>query len=316
MSGVIFCVYKTSLTYRVTYLFRHFTIRGAEDTDFEGGFYHGRILLPPEYPFKPPNIIFLTPSGRFETGVKVCLSFSAFHPELWQPAWGIRLILEALVSFLPSPADGAIGALDWKPEERKRLAKKSVDFCCPTCGKCSNILLDIEKKLKGRNVDKTSKQRFEKDIEKLHALQAAMEGPKEVPHESKSVLQKEDKIEEKTDAESTPHPVEVTVSRNSHKEAETMNENRIMDLEVHDIEEVQVKPVTTNDEASPDGEAIDEIHHENISTEDELTSPLLSDPMANLGIVIFSIVVYLMIRKIRALVDDLVQLEAQFKDQE
>lgn len=64
--------------------------------------------------------MFLTPSGRFETGTKVCLSFSAYHPELWQPAWGIRLILEALISFLPTPADGAIGALDWTSEERKR----------------------------------------------------------------------------------------------------------------------------------------------------------------------------------------------------
>ena len=41
--------------------------------------------------------MFLTPSGRFETNTKICLSFSAYHPELWQPAWGIRLILEALI---------------------------------------------------------------------------------------------------------------------------------------------------------------------------------------------------------------------------
>lgn len=38
----------------------HFTIRGPPDTDFVGGIYHGRILLSPEYPFKPPHIIFLT----------------------------------------------------------------------------------------------------------------------------------------------------------------------------------------------------------------------------------------------------------------
>ena len=50
---------------------------------------------------------------------------SAHHPELWQPAWGIRLILEALISFLPTPADGALGALDWTSEERKKLARKS-----------------------------------------------------------------------------------------------------------------------------------------------------------------------------------------------
>lgn len=38
----------------------HFTIRGPPDTEFEGGVYHGRILLPSEYPVKPPDIIILT----------------------------------------------------------------------------------------------------------------------------------------------------------------------------------------------------------------------------------------------------------------
>jgi ubiquitin-conjugating enzyme E2 J1 len=38
----------------------HFTLRGPPATDFAGGIYHGRILLPPEYPFKPPNIMLLT----------------------------------------------------------------------------------------------------------------------------------------------------------------------------------------------------------------------------------------------------------------
>lgn len=38
----------------------HFTVRGPPSTDFEGGVYHGRILLPADYPMKPPNIILLT----------------------------------------------------------------------------------------------------------------------------------------------------------------------------------------------------------------------------------------------------------------
>lgn len=149
----------------------HFTIRGAEDTDFAGGVYHGRILLPPEYPFKPPNIVFLTPSGRFECGVKVCLSFSAHHPELWQPAWGIRLILEALISFLPTPADGALGALDWTSEERKKLAKGSVKFRCPICcgegETCVDLLPIIEKAESGEK----KKTKFQEEIEKLKMLQ-------------------------------------------------------------------------------------------------------------------------------------------------
>ncbi|CAM9802590.1 unnamed protein product [Discosporangium mesarthrocarpum] len=97
----------------------HFTLRGPKATDFEGGVYHGRILLPTTYPFKPPNIIFTTPNGRFAVGTKICLSISAHHPEYWQPAWGLRLILEALISFFPTEAGGAIGGLDWSPAERK-----------------------------------------------------------------------------------------------------------------------------------------------------------------------------------------------------
>lgn len=150
----------------------HFTIRGAPDTDFAGGVYHGRILLPPEYPFKPPNIVFLTPSGRFECGVKVCLSFSAHHPELWQPAWGIRLILEALISFLPTPADGAIGALDWTPEERRKLAKESVKFRCPHCCAEGETCADLLPELKATgDGDAKNKTKFQEEIEKLKMMQ-------------------------------------------------------------------------------------------------------------------------------------------------
>lgn len=38
-----------------------FAIRGPDGTDFEGGIYHGRILLPHDYPFRPPSFIMLTP---------------------------------------------------------------------------------------------------------------------------------------------------------------------------------------------------------------------------------------------------------------
>eukprot|EP00117_Sycon_ciliatum_P026245 scpid40491/ scgid1367/ Ubiquitin-conjugating enzyme E2 J1; Non-canonical ubiquitin-conjugating enzyme 1; Yeast ubiquitin-conjugating enzyme UBC6 homolog E len=38
----------------------HFTVAGASDSAFDGGRYHGRIILPSEYPMKPPHIIVLT----------------------------------------------------------------------------------------------------------------------------------------------------------------------------------------------------------------------------------------------------------------
>ncbi|GAA5799035.1 hypothetical protein HPULCUR_004444 [Helicostylum pulchrum] len=111
----------------------HFTVRGPKDTDFEEGRYHGRIILPNEYPFKPPELIFLTPNGRFELNTKICLSITGFHPEFWQPAWGIRTVLLAVVGFFPTEARGAIGGLDYTKEERKRLAKKSIDWVCSVC---------------------------------------------------------------------------------------------------------------------------------------------------------------------------------------
>uniref|UniRef100_A0A3B5KSL6 UBC core domain-containing protein n=1 Tax=Xiphophorus couchianus TaxID=32473 RepID=A0A3B5KSL6_9TELE len=37
----------------------HFSVRGPPDSDFDGGVYHGRIVLPPEYPMKPPKDHFL-----------------------------------------------------------------------------------------------------------------------------------------------------------------------------------------------------------------------------------------------------------------
>ena len=118
----------------------HFTLRGPRGSDFQGGLYHGRILLPPQWPMKPPSIMFLNASGRFEVGKKVCLSATSFHPEHWQPAWGIRTILEALVAFFPTPADGALGALQWRPDERRKLALESQTWRCPCCGPVAELV--------------------------------------------------------------------------------------------------------------------------------------------------------------------------------
>lgn len=68
----------------------HFTIRGSRDTAYDNGIYHGRIILPADYPMKPPNLILLTPNGRFETNKKICLSISGHHPETWLPSWSSK----------------------------------------------------------------------------------------------------------------------------------------------------------------------------------------------------------------------------------
>lgn len=112
----------------------HFTIRGPRDSEFEGGIYHGRIILPEEYPLRPPDIIFSTENGRFEVEKKICLTISSHHEETWMPGWSIRTALIALIDFMTTRGDGAIASLDWSKEERKRLAKASLSFKCEKCG--------------------------------------------------------------------------------------------------------------------------------------------------------------------------------------
>lgn len=118
----------------------HFTVCGPSATEFEGGVYHGRISMPPDYPMKPPNIILLTPNGRFEVNKKICLSISGHHPETWQPSWSIRTALLALIAFMPSPGNGTIGALDYTQEERQQMARKSQLWVCSVCGKIADLL--------------------------------------------------------------------------------------------------------------------------------------------------------------------------------
>lgn len=119
----------------------HFTVRGPPDTAFEGGYYHGRLSFPSEYPMKPPSIILYTPNGRFATNRMICLSISGFHPETWQPSWSIRTALLALIAFMPTQSHGAVGSLECSDERRRLLARKSRTWRCEACGLIKDLLI-------------------------------------------------------------------------------------------------------------------------------------------------------------------------------
>ncbi|XP_028132740.1 ubiquitin-conjugating enzyme E2 J1 [Diabrotica virgifera virgifera] len=172
----------------------HFTVRGPPGTEFEGGFYHGRILLPSQYPMQPPNIILLTPNGRFEVNKKICLSISGHHPESWQPSWSIRTALLALIAFMPTPASGTIGSLDYTAEERQVLAKKTKNWECSTCGKIS------EKLSTGGHVLSPKLTQEESTLIKQIALKAEEDANKKEPH-SESKRREESTSGERDDSE-------------------------------------------------------------------------------------------------------------------
>ncbi|RDA84685.1 hypothetical protein CP532_3515 [Ophiocordyceps camponoti-leonardi (nom. inval.)] len=125
----------------------HFTFRGPPNSVYSQGIYHGRIVLPPTYPLRPPSFRFTTPNGRFEANREICLSISGHHEETWQPAWGIRTALVALRSFMETDAKGQLGGIDTTDAVRRRLAQESGPFRCSTCARSNqDIIADAEKR--------------------------------------------------------------------------------------------------------------------------------------------------------------------------
>ncbi|CAJ0932056.1 unnamed protein product, partial [Mesorhabditis belari] len=88
----------------------HYVLLGSPDTPYQGGAYHGRLIFPADFPWKPPAIYMDTPNGRFQPGVRLCLSISDYHPESWNPGWSVGAILLGLQSFMneETHAAGAI----------------------------------------------------------------------------------------------------------------------------------------------------------------------------------------------------------------
>ncbi|KDQ19061.1 hypothetical protein BOTBODRAFT_103425 [Botryobasidium botryosum FD-172 SS1] len=105
----------------------NYIIRGPPDCPYAGGEYHGIILFPSEYPFKPPGIKMYTPSGRFQPDKKICFSMSDFHPGTWNPAWSVATILTGLLSFMLSD-EMTTGSVTTTDAEKRVLAQKSHEW--------------------------------------------------------------------------------------------------------------------------------------------------------------------------------------------
>ncbi|KAG7530584.1 hypothetical protein FFLO_04947 [Filobasidium floriforme] len=101
----------------------HFILRGPPDSPYTGGEYHGVINFPSDYPFKPPDIKFFTPSGRFAPNQKICMSMTSYDHS-WNAAWSVATILTGLLSFMLSD-EITTGSVKTSVDEKKALAKVS-----------------------------------------------------------------------------------------------------------------------------------------------------------------------------------------------
>jgi ubiquitin-conjugating enzyme E2 J2 len=105
----------------------HYVITGPPDSPYDGGLYTGKLVFPPQYPFKPPSILMTTPSGRFQTNTRLCLSISDFHPETWNPLWSVSSILSGLLSFMLETTP-TLGSIESSDQTKREYAARSLEF--------------------------------------------------------------------------------------------------------------------------------------------------------------------------------------------
>jgi ubiquitin-conjugating enzyme E2 J2 len=105
----------------------HFAVIAPPESPFETGIYWGQITFPPQYPMAPPAIKMMTPSGRFVPNMNICFSMSNFHPEQWQPSWGVRSICIGFLSFMLSD-EITTGGKESTDAEKRALAAASIAF--------------------------------------------------------------------------------------------------------------------------------------------------------------------------------------------
>ena len=69
----------------------------------------------------------ITPSGRLQVKAAICMSFSDFHPELWNSQWGVSTIIIGLISFM-NTEEMTTGGMRASSDERRRLALASMAY--------------------------------------------------------------------------------------------------------------------------------------------------------------------------------------------
>lgn len=105
-----------------------FLIKGPPDTMYKDGYYIGKIVLSPEYPMKPPEFYMLTPSGRFNTNSKICMTNSNYHSDEWTAMWTVHAMLLGLLSMMLDSKEVGISHTHESANNCARYAKQSINY--------------------------------------------------------------------------------------------------------------------------------------------------------------------------------------------
>lgn len=106
----------------------YYIMKGEDGSDYEGGYYFGRMDFKADYPKSAPAIRMITPSGRFEPNMSICMTMTEYYRSL-NPTWSAKTLLLGLQSFFYDENDSGAGVIRRSSSSvRKELAAKSMEF--------------------------------------------------------------------------------------------------------------------------------------------------------------------------------------------
>eukprot|EP00549_Striatella_unipunctata_P012150 CAMPEP_0118679142 /NCGR_PEP_ID=MMETSP0800-20121206/3627_1 /TAXON_ID=210618 ORGANISM="Striatella unipunctata, Strain CCMP2910" /NCGR_SAMPLE_ID=MMETSP0800 /ASSEMBLY_ACC=CAM_ASM_000638 /LENGTH=226 /DNA_ID=CAMNT_0006575111 /DNA_START=170 /DNA_END=850 /DNA_ORIENTATION=+ len=221
-------------------------------------------------------------------------------------------MLETLIRILPTPGDGAIGALDWTPMERKRLAKESAKFACAKCGLAASLLPKICKIASGTTSTGGGNLMFAKEIEELKRMQMMNEA-------GNNKKQEQPATEEETDAKEQEEEPELVAEEEQEEKKETpalttttTTTTTRQTTTTMPVEEDTEEPIPE----IPRAAAVDETETQQQVVPQNNGAVLfgpswLTDPMIHTIIVIFTVICALLFRKWMQLNEELAMLMEQ-----
>lgn len=100
--------------------------------EYIGGEYLCKLKFPADFPYKPPEFYFMTPTGIYEINRKVCIHIGEFHSNQYAKTMGAsgfaNNLVSGLIGWRELEKSGGIGILNTTADEKKILARSSVEY--------------------------------------------------------------------------------------------------------------------------------------------------------------------------------------------